>query len=79
MRNVNLGPIVTGLVMILVLILVFAAFVGPISDAINDTWVGGNGTAAQTLWDSLVFLLIVLSIVLAVVFWALSGVSKGKG
>ena len=63
--------------MVFVLILVFAAFSGPISDAINDTYVGTG--AADTLWTTLVFLLIVLSVVLLIVFWALSSVQKGGG
>ena len=67
-----------GFVLVFVLILVFAAFSGPISDAINETYVGSG--AASTLWTSIVFLLIVLSVVLAIVFWALSHVAgKGRG
>lgn len=63
--------------MVLVLILVFSAFAGPISSAINTTYVGTG--AAATLWTTLVFLLIVLSIILTIVFWALSHVQKGGG
>ena len=67
-----------GFVLVFVLILVFAAFSGPISDAINETYVGSG--AASTLWTSIVFLLIVLSVVLAIVFWALSHIGgKGRG
>ena len=77
-RNINLSGMISGFVLVFVLILVFAAFSGPISDAINDTYVGSG--AASTLWTSIVFLLIVLSVILAVVFWALSHVSgKGRG
>lgn len=76
-RSINLGAAVSGLVLVLVLILVFGAFASPISNAINTTYVGTG--AAHTLWTTLVFLLIVLSVILVIVFWALSHVSRGGG
>lgn len=74
--EIDLSAMVTGLVLVLVLILIFSAFAGPISTAINGTYVGGG--AASALWDGIVFLLIVLSVILAIVYWALSSVSKGR-
>jgi len=73
--EIDLAGMVTGLILVLVLILVFSAFSGPISTAINGTYVGGGAAAA--LWDGIVFLLIVLAVILAIVTWAMSKVNVG--